>query len=88
MRKSTIAGIALVGMLAITPAAFAGGFGGINLPHGHFNAGGDVSTVETTKSGPGFLTNLYAPADQTQTGHWVIRPYWSGYPFGFAIFRK
>jgi hypothetical protein len=88
MRTVTIAGVALAGLLAITPAAFAGGLGGMNLPHGHFNSGADVSTAETTKNGYRFSANFYAPTEQVHTQHWAIRLYWSGYPFGFAIVRK
>lgn len=88
MRRLTIAGIALAGLLAITPAALAGGLGGMNLPHGRFNSGADGSTVETKNNRYGFSANLYAPAEKVHTQHWAIRPYWSGYPFGFAIVSK
>lgn len=88
MRTSKIAGFILAGMLAIAPVTFAGGFGDVRLPGGHFNAGGSATTSAVKSNHPGFSANLYAPSSQSRAPHWYIGPYWWGYPFGLAVFEK
>jgi hypothetical protein len=88
MKTSKVAAMILAGVLAIAPAAFGGGLGGINLPNGRFHEGGNAASSEAKRTYSSLSTNFYAPSHQTRVGQWHIAPYWWGYPFGFAVFNK
>ena len=86
MKKSKIAGLVLASILAVTPAAFAGGLGDIKLPDGRFNTGDTgVSPVSTPSRS---VINFYTSTQPSQTKGWYIAAYWWGYPFGFAVVNK
>jgi len=50
VKESKVAGLVLANMLAVTPAAFAGGLGDMNLPDGRFNAGDSGNSLVSTHS--------------------------------------
>ena len=86
MKKSKIACLALASILAVTPAALAGGLGDMNLPDGRFNTGDSSDSPVGTHSRS--VINFYSSAERSHAKGWYIGPYWWGYPFGFAVFNK
>ena len=88
MQTCKIAGMMLAGILAITPAAFAGGLGGIKLPDGRSNLDGNAVSTGGKNTHSGLSANFYAPSSQSHARHWHIGPYWWGYPFGLAVFNQ
>ena len=88
MKTCKVAGMILASVLAVAPVAFGGGLGGVNLPDSRFHEGGNATSNEVKRTYSSLSTNFYAPSDRSGTGHWHIAPYWSGYPFGFAVFNK
>jgi hypothetical protein len=87
MKTSKVAGLIIAGMLAVTPAALAGGFGDIRLPSVRSSNGDQVTTQELKEKPSGLVTNFYAPVDQAGAGHWSIRLDWRDYPF-FTLVTK
>jgi hypothetical protein len=86
MKTSKIAGLIIAGMLAVAPAALAGGFGDIGLP-GSRSSNGDQVTTQELKEKPSGLANFYAPVDQAGGRHWSIRLDWRDFPF-FTLISK
>jgi hypothetical protein len=86
MKKSNIAGLVFASILALTPAALAGGLGDMNLPDGRFHTGDTGDSPVSTHSRSAI--NFYTSTERSQAKGWYIAPYWWGYPFGFAIFNK
>jgi hypothetical protein len=86
MKKSNITGLVLASILALTPAALAGGLGDMKLPDGRFNTGdtGDHPVSTHSRS----AINFYTSTEGSQRKGWYIAPYWWGYPFGLAVFNK
>jgi hypothetical protein len=85
MKKSKIAGLVLASILAVTPAAFAGGLGDIKLP-GRFSTGdtGDRPVSPPSRS----VINFYTSTEASHAKGWYIAPLIVGYPFGFAVVNK
>jgi hypothetical protein len=81
MKTSKVAGLIIAGMLAVTPAALAGGFGDIRLPSGRSSNGDQVTNQEPKEKSSGVATNFYAPVNQAGPGHWSVRLDWRDYPF-------
>lgn len=86
MEKSKIAGLVLASILAVTPAAFAGGLGDIKLPDGRFNTGDTGNSPVSTPSRS--VINFYTSTEASHAKGWHIAPYWWVYPFGFAVVNK
>jgi len=86
MKKSKIAGLVLASILAVTPAALAGGLGDIKLPDGRFTTGDTGNTPVSTLSGS--IVNFYTSTETSHAKRWYIARYWWGYPFGFAVVNK
>ena len=86
MKTSKIAGLVLASILAVAPAALAGGLGDVKLPDGRFNTGdtGDSSARAHSRS----VINFYTSTEASHAKGWHIVPYWWGYPFGFAVVKK
>jgi hypothetical protein len=87
MKTSKVAGLIIAGMLAVAPAALAGGFGDIRLPSGRSSNGEQFATQEVKEEPSGVAANFYAPVDQARSGHWSIRLDWRDYPF-FTVVTK
>ena len=85
MKASKIAGLVLASILAVAPAALAGGLGDMKLPDGRFNTGDTGhSSVSTHRS----TINFYTSTEASHAKGWYIALYWWGYPFGFAVVNK
>ena len=86
MKKSKIAGLVLASILAVTPAAFAGGLEDIKLPDGRFSTGdtGDRPVIPPSRS----VTNFYTSTEASHAKGWYVAPLLVGYPFGFAVVNK
>ena len=86
MKTSKIASLVLASILAVAPAAFAGGLGDVKLPDGRFNRGdtGDSSVSTHSRS----VINFYTSTEAAHAKGWYIAPNWWGYPFGFAVVNK
>jgi len=86
MKRSKIAGLALASILAVTPAAFAGGLGDIKLPDGRLNTGDTGDNPVSTPSRS--VINFYTSTEASHAKGWHIAPSWWVYPFGFAVVNK
>ena len=86
MKTSKIAGLVLASILAVAPAALAGGLGDIKLPDSRFNPGDTGASPGSTHSRS--VINFYTSTEASHAKGWHIVPYWWGYPFGFAVVNK
>jgi hypothetical protein len=86
MKKSKIAGLVFASILAVTPAALAGGLGDIKLPDGRFNTGDTGANPVSTPSRSAI--NFYTSTERSHLKGVYIAPCWWGYPFGFAVVNK
>jgi hypothetical protein len=86
MKKSKIAGLVLASILAVTPAAFAGGLGDIKLPDGRFNTGDTGNSPVSTPSRS--VINFNTSTEASHAKGWHIAAYRWVYPFGFVVVNK
>jgi hypothetical protein len=88
MRRLKIAGLILAGMLAITPAAFAHGFGGGGFHGGgHYGSQGGTYAGHSLHNGNWYGGHWYG-GHWYGDGYWYSGPYYGwGYPYGLGYYN-
>jgi hypothetical protein len=86
MKTSEIAGLVVASILAVAPAALAGGLGNIKLPDGRFNTGDTGSDPVNPHSRSAI--NFYTSTEVSHVKGWYMALDWLGYPFGFSVVNK
>ena len=85
MKTLRIASLVMAGILAVAPAALAGGFGDVSFPGGRWNQTGNPNTAKLKAAPSSAPANFYTSAEQTRAKHWHVHLDWNGYPFGLAV---